>query len=53
MVSEEMRILYVAMTRAKDRLIMTYATDNIAHKLERLEMSMRLMDPGMIISSAK
>ena len=27
--SEEMRILYVAMTRARDRLIMTYASDNL------------------------
>ena len=28
-VSEEMRVLYVAMTRAKDRLIMTYAAKNV------------------------
>ena len=27
--SEEMRILYVAMTRARDRLIMTYSSDNL------------------------
>ncbi len=28
-VSEEMRVLYVAMTRARDRLIMTYAAKNV------------------------
>ncbi len=28
MVSEELRVLYVAMTRARDRLIMTYAREN-------------------------
>ena len=27
--SEEMRVLYVAMTRARDRLIMTYSSDNL------------------------
>jgi len=52
MVSEEMRVLYVAMTRAKDRLIMTYATDHIEKKLDRLKMSIRLMDSDVIISSA-
>ncbi|MBR3978061.1 MAG: UvrD-helicase domain-containing protein [Oscillospiraceae bacterium] len=34
-VSEEMRVLYVAMTRAKDRLIMTYTEKNIDDKLEK------------------
>ncbi len=28
-ISEEMRVLYVALTRAKDRLIMTYAAKNV------------------------
>ena len=51
MVSEEMRVLYVAMTRAKDRLIMTYAQEKIDEKLEKLESSMRFIDPGMLISS--
>lgn len=31
--SEEMRVLYVAMTRAKDRLIMTYTSRNLAGEL--------------------
>lgn len=32
-ISEEMRVLYVAMTRAKDRLIMTYAARNFEDEL--------------------
>lgn len=31
--SEELRILYVAMTRARDRLIMTYASDSLEKEL--------------------
>ena len=31
--SEEMRVLYVAMTRARDRLIMTYASRNLEKEL--------------------
>ena len=34
MLSEEMRVLYVAMTRARDRLIMTYAVKNIQADLQ-------------------
>lgn len=41
--SEEMRVLYVAMTRAKDRLIMTYASQSLQKELQdisaRLDMS--------------
>lgn len=33
-VSEEMRVLYVAMTRAKDRLIMTYASQSLESDLK-------------------
>ena len=32
-VSEEMRVLYVAMTRARDRLVMTYASQNLESDL--------------------
>ena len=42
--SEEMRVLYVAMTRAKDRLIMTYATRNVRQELEDISMRMALCD---------
>ena len=33
MISEELRVLYVAMTRARDRLIMTYAKESPERKL--------------------
>ncbi len=41
-VSEEMRILYVAMTRAKDRLVMTYCANDLTKKLDRLASELRL-----------
>ena len=34
--SEEMRVLYVAMTRARDRLVMTYAAKNLQGDLEEI-----------------
>ena len=34
--SEEMRVLYVAMTRARDRLIMTYASANLEKDIAEL-----------------
>ena len=41
-VSEELRVLYVAMTRARDRLVMTYASQrlekDIAEIVQRLDM---------------
>ena len=36
--SEEMRVLYVAMTRPKDRLIMTYASRNLQGDLQNLAL---------------
>ncbi|MBQ9839149.1 MAG: helicase-exonuclease AddAB subunit AddA [Oscillospiraceae bacterium] len=36
--SEEMRVLYVAMTRAKDRLIMTYASDRLDKDISDLAL---------------
>ena len=41
--SEEMRVLYVAMTRPQDRLIMTYAVKKVQEKLDKLAMQ---MDPA-------
>lgn len=35
-ISEEMRVLYVAMTRPKNRLIMTYCADKLQKQLQRL-----------------
>ena len=43
-ISEEMRILYVAMTRPKDRLIMTYASNNLENKLAELAARMAYSD---------
>lgn len=43
--SEELRVLYVAMTRARDRLIMTYTSNNLEKELQemvsRLNMNTR------------
>ena len=36
--SEEMRVLYVAMTRPRDRLIMTYASKNLEGDLQELAL---------------
>lgn len=36
--SEEMRVLYVAMTRARDRLIMTYASQNLQKDLMNIAL---------------
>ena len=38
--SEEMRVLYVALTRARDRLIMTYASGNLESELRNLVLRM-------------
>ena len=46
-ISEEMRVLYVAMTRARDRLIMTYASAHLENTLSdianRIDYSDRLL----------
>ena len=39
-ISEELRVLYVAMTRARDRLIMTYASRNPESELQDIAMRM-------------
>ncbi len=36
--SEEMRVLYVALTRARDRLIMTYAQENLEGDLQNIAL---------------
>jgi len=46
--SEEMRVLYVAMTRARDRLVMTYASRNLQKDLQ--EMALRMdFDGGKLL----
>ena len=46
-ISEEMRVLYVAMTRARDRLIMTYASNSLESDLcsvvQRMDVSPRFL----------
>ena len=39
-VSEELRVLYVALTRARDRLIMTYSAENLEKDLKELALRM-------------
>lgn len=43
-ISEEMRVLYVAMTRAKDRLIMTYAVNKLQSDLESMVTALDMYD---------
>ena len=50
--SEEMRVLYVAMTRAKDRLIMTYAVKNPENDISSLVNRMDLCDPTLLTAGA-
>ncbi len=38
--SEELRVLYVAMTRARDRLVMTYSARNLGGELQDLALRM-------------
>ena len=47
-VSEEMRVLYVAMTRAKDRLIMTYASQTMEKDLQEIALR-RDFDGGELL----
>ena len=42
--SEEMRVLYVAMTRARDRLIMTYASQTLDKDINDIALRMDLSD---------
>lgn len=46
--SEEMRVLYVALTRARDRLIMTYASQSLENDLSDLSQRMDMGDPELI-----
>ena len=49
-VSEEMRVLYVAMTRAKDRLVMTYAAQTLTGDLQNIALR-RDFDGGQLLCS--
>ena len=47
--SEEMRVLYVAMTRPQDRLIMTYAVKKVEEHIEKLAMQMTPEDNELLV----
>ena len=49
-VSEEMRVLYVAMTRPKDRLIMTYTSSRLEKELTQMANLMDFCDPILLCS---
>ncbi|MBO5891933.1 MAG: helicase-exonuclease AddAB subunit AddA [Oscillospiraceae bacterium] len=50
--SEEMRVLYVALTRARDRLIMTYASASLEKELEELVARMDMTDQELLTLDA-
>ena len=49
-ISEELRVLYVAMTRPVDRLIMTYAAPRLDKELQELSSRMDMSDPVLLSS---
>ena len=51
-VSEELRVLYVAMTRAKDLLIMTYCVDYLETKLKKLVCLRNCAGPAQLAAQA-
>ena len=51
-VSEEMRVLYVAMTRARDRLIMTYAAKKLGKDLTEIARRMDFDDGELVCMDA-
>ena len=46
--SEEMRVLYVAMTRARDRLVMTYAVQNLQGDLQDIALRYDIGGPDLL-----
>ncbi len=51
-VSEELRVLYVAMTRARDRLIMTYASKRLQQELTEIVQRMDAGGKDLLIREA-
>lgn len=47
-ISEELRVLYVAMTRPRDRLIMTYAKRSLASDLQEKAMRLQLSPKDLL-----
>ena len=51
-ISEEMRVLYVAMTRARDRLIMTYASQTLESDLQDIVLRQDFDDGELVCQEA-
>lgn len=51
-ISEELRVLYVAMTRARDRLIMTYAVKNLQGNLQEIAMRLDMSSSQLLAAEA-
>lgn len=51
-ISEELRVLYVAMTRAKDKLIMTYSVKNVDDDIDEISNRMAFSEPILLTSTA-
>jgi ATP-dependent helicase/nuclease subunit A len=51
-ISEELRVLYVALTRAKDRLYMTYAARNLAGNLQEISTRLDMCSSELLASEA-
>ncbi len=51
-VSEELRVLYVAMTRARDRLIMTYASNRLEKDLSEIVQRLDMGGGNLLIEEA-
>lgn len=47
-ISEELRVLYVAMTRARDRLIMTYAASKLEERLREIALRIDMSDRELL-----
>ena len=50
--SEEMRVLYVALTRARDRLVMTYASQTLEKDLADIALRMDVGDRDLLTQDA-
>lgn len=50
--SEEMRVLYVALTRAKERLIMTYTSKRLEAEINDMALRLEFSEPKLLIKDA-
>ena len=50
--SEELRVLYVAMTRARDIMIMTYASDSLEKELQQMVLRLDMGGKDLLVREA-